>query len=284
MVGQVLSFAQGKATSMGTEAFTSAAALPSAGPPSGTAPSVGPAQSPAEAAAAAAKATLTPEQRRKILKDLAEELKKTEPDRVKLLGQLADKASELVQGLPNPTEAMLEDLKLVVIGEGLLNGDPGWLSALSDDFRRRGTGPDYAGPFPGSDGFDDLFADASPRGDQASHALAGIYIGHHYPAAIEQIVLGMEDEPYDDRLYIATFRIGNQLNDSNYKSLGTRIRELADSEQTKTTADAEHSRALRRAKADEARRVQAAERALREAKERENQRRYGQFGRKPPEQ
>ena len=71
------------------------------------------------------------------------------------------------------TGVVLEDLKLILIGE---------------DLTKRGSGSYYIGNEPGArgdSGFADELQDGSP---QAEHAMAAIYIGKHYPPGSAEAV------------------------------------------------------------------------------------------------
>ncbi len=127
---------------------------------------------------------------------------------------VVEKAVSLVDGADAPAATLLEDLKLVLIGEGLTS---------------RTTGPYFAGNFRGSSGFKPELRDESP---QSAHAMAGVYIGHTYGATgvwaaafVGEIVLGGDPiEWHDVRLYAATGPLGTNLTDENYRELPARLR------------------------------------------------------------
>ena len=105
-------------------------------------------------------------------------------------------------------QAMVEDLKSVLIGDGLENAQ-----------RNRGK---YALRFQAfhDTGFKDKFCDG---GNQVQHAMAGIYISYMYGWAGEISAMAIEDSQADKELYRATFKLGSALNAENYKLLSSQI-------------------------------------------------------------
>ena len=97
---------------------------------------------------------------------------------------------------PRMTEAILSDLKQVIIGEGFTNAS-------------RNHGP-FALPYNAflDTGFKRQFRDG---GNQVQHAMAGIWLGY-YHALLKEYVYWQEDGIEDLALYDATFPIGSQLN------------------------------------------------------------------------
>ena len=51
-------------------------------------------------------------------------------------------------------------------------------------------------------------------------------IAYRYSRPVQWLVKLIEDEPQDDRLYDATFPIGRELNDTNYKELARKLAEI----------------------------------------------------------
>ncbi len=109
-------------------------------------------------------------------------------------------------------EAMMEDLRSVLIGEGLENA-------------QRSKGP-YALRWASlmDTGFGEKFRDG---GNQVQHAMAGLYISYMYGLVGTVPARLMEDSRPDREIYKVTFRLGNQLNAKNYMQLPIQImREL----------------------------------------------------------
>lgn len=101
-------------------------------------------------------------------------------------------------------EAMMEDLRSVLIGEGLENA-------------QRSKGP-YALRWASlmDTGFGEKFRDG---GNQVQHAMAGLYISYMYGFVGTVPAKLMEDSKPDREIYKVTFRLGNQLNAKNYTHL-----------------------------------------------------------------
>jgi hypothetical protein len=120
----------------------------------------------------------------------------------------------LVDGVPNPARTIVEDLQYVLIGNDLLEG--------------RGKGAFFVGYknksgkfyWRGARGFKKELRDSS---HQIQHAVAGIVIGYRYSRPVQWLVKWIEEEPQDDRLYDATFPLGRDLNDKNYKELAKKL-------------------------------------------------------------
>lgn len=103
---------------------------------------------------------------------------------------------------------MVHDLTRVLIGDGLRDGSG------------RGKGPFVVKGFKAT-GFKKEYWD---KYNQVQHAMAGIYIGYHHNFFIKQYVLLQEDQPQDDRLYEATFALGESLNSENYRGFASQVR------------------------------------------------------------
>jgi len=110
-------------------------------------------------------------------------------------------------------EAMMEDLKSVLIGQGLTK-------------TTRNTGPYSLGFQPFLDtGFQEKFRDG---GNQVQHAMAGLYLSYTYGPFGTIPAMAIEDEQQDKELYRVTFRLGAALNSTNYTQLSMQIKaELA---------------------------------------------------------
>lgn len=119
---------------------------------------------------------------------------------------IVQRAIELNIGSENRTTDTMEDLKLVLIGEGLLGG--------------RGKGTHFVGNFRGATGFKSELQDPY---NQVQHAMAGLYIGYSYVLPLRWGVLWLEEEEQDDLLYKATFKIGKDLKDSNLSELPQKL-------------------------------------------------------------
>jgi len=105
-------------------------------------------------------------------------------------------------------EAMMEDLKSVLIGQGL-------------EKSKRNTGTYSLGFQPFLDtGFKEKFRDG---GNQVQHAMAGLYIGYTYGWIGACPALLIEDEEQDKELYRVTFRLGSALNATNYALLPMQV-------------------------------------------------------------
>jgi GMP synthase PP-ATPase subunit len=121
------------------------------------------------------------------------------------LVQIVESAASLVGGLKNQAAAMIDDLQLVLIGKGLLIG--------------RNEGEFVVKNFHAK-GFKKEFVD---KYNQVQHAMAGIVIGYKF-RHLEGLVLKLESEPQDIKLYNATFPLGEDLNKDNYMTLHKRIK------------------------------------------------------------
>jgi hypothetical protein len=136
------------------------------------------------------------------------------PNQCQALVNIVSKAAELVDGVPNPARTIVEDLQYVLIGNDLLEG--------------RGKGAFFVGYknksgkfyWRGARGFKKELRDSS---HQIQHAVAGIVIGYRYSRPVQWLVKWIEEEPQDDRLYDATFPLGRDLNDKNYKELAKKL-------------------------------------------------------------
>jgi len=106
-----------------------------------------------------------------------------------------------------PSGYLIGDLSLVIIGD--------------NPYYSRGTGKYFSRNVNGAKGFKSEFVD---RFNQIQHAMAGIYFGFYLTWPVRQYILYLETEEQDDRLYEATFALGNSLNDQNYKNIPDRIR------------------------------------------------------------
>jgi hypothetical protein len=105
-------------------------------------------------------------------------------------------------------EAMMEDLRSVLIGNGLEN-------------TQRSTGPFALRWAELRDtGFQEKFRDG---GNQVQHAMAGLYISYTYGFVGTKPAMLIEDSKPDEEIYKVTFRLGSDLNASNYTKLPTEI-------------------------------------------------------------
>ena len=110
-------------------------------------------------------------------------------------------------------EAMMEDLKSVLIGSGLENS-------------QRNTGL-YALKYQSfmDTGFKTEFREF---GNQVQHAMAGLYISYTYGWVGTIPAMLIEDSDADKALYRVTFRLGSALDFTNYTLLPTQVKaELA---------------------------------------------------------
>ena len=136
------------------------------------------------------------------------------PNQCQALVSIVSKAVELVDEVPNPACTLVEDLQYVLIGNDLREG--------------RGKGAFFVGYknkegkfyWRGAKGFKKELQD---RSHQIQHATAGIVIGYRYWLPVQWLVKWIEEEPQDDRLYDATFPLGRDLNDKNYKELAKNL-------------------------------------------------------------
>lgn len=105
-------------------------------------------------------------------------------------------------------EAMMEDLKSVLIGSGLENN-------------QRNTGT-YALKFQAllDTGFQEKFRDG---GNQVQHAMAGLYISYMYDFVGTVPAMAIEDSQQDKEVYNTTFKLGSALNAGNYALLPSQI-------------------------------------------------------------
>ena len=96
----------------------------------------------------------------------------------------------------------------------------------------RGTGRHYVGtdhlggdePFFGDDGFKPEFRDARGNaGFQVHHAVAGLVMAYRFGPGVEWYAEFQEPEPEDDRLYDATFSIGNWVSPERLDQLPQRV-------------------------------------------------------------
>lgn len=131
-------------------------------------------------------------------------------NRCEALARIIDRSAVLVAGKSQPHNRMMEDLKLVLVGDSLLNG------------KGRSEGTYFAGHAAGAKGFKQELRDDY---NQIQHAMAGIYIGHEFLRPVQWMVWYLEDEEQDDRLYDATIPLGRDLDRKNYLTLGSRVRE-----------------------------------------------------------
>lgn len=105
-------------------------------------------------------------------------------------------------------EAMMEDLKSVLIGNGLENS-------------QRSTGPFALRWAALSDtGFKEKFRDG---GNQVQHSMAGLYISYIYGFVGTTPAMLIEDSQPDKEIYRVTFRLGSDLNAGNYMQLPNQI-------------------------------------------------------------
>jgi hypothetical protein len=83
-----------------------------------------------------------------------------------------------------------------------------WLSAMGSSERS---------------GFKDSYYD---EGNQVRHAVMGLLVGYWAPSSLEGIIIDQErHQPPDQRLYEATFELGNMLrNGTNVSSLATLLK------------------------------------------------------------
>jgi hypothetical protein len=105
-------------------------------------------------------------------------------------------------------EAMMEDLRSVLIGSGLENS-------------QRNTGT-YALKFQAlrDTGFQEKFRDG---GNQVQHAMAGLYISYMYGWVGTKPAMLIEDSQPDKEIYYVTFKLGSALNAGNYTLLPSQI-------------------------------------------------------------
>jgi hypothetical protein len=105
-------------------------------------------------------------------------------------------------------EAMMEDLKSVLIGSGLEN-------------TQRNTGT-YALRFQAllDTGFKEKFRDG---GNQVQHAMAGLYVSYAYGWVGTLPAMLIEDCEQDAEVYRVTFKLGSALNAGNYTLLPNQI-------------------------------------------------------------
>jgi len=129
------------------------------------------------------------------------------PNRAEVLATIATYGVDLVKDLPNPSSALIADLKAVLIGRNMTIC--------------RGKGAYFAGNIEGSAGFKDELKDPW---NQVQHATAGIVIAFQYGWIGELFVKWLEREPQDDKLYDVTYPLGRELKDKNYSELPQKIR------------------------------------------------------------
>lgn len=105
-------------------------------------------------------------------------------------------------------EAMMEDLRSVLIGNGLEN-------------TQRNSGP-YALRFQAflDTGFKEKFRDG---GNQVQHAMAGLYVSYTYGFVGTAPAMLIEDSEQDKEVYRVTFKLGSALNATNYTLLSNQI-------------------------------------------------------------
>lgn len=143
--------------------------------------------------------------RRIELRDFARTLG-TGPNKCQRLVGVIAKSAELVDGLPNPSRSMIDDLEKVLIGQSLT---------------QRGMGSNWAGINRGATGFR---KNLQGRFDVSAHAMAGIVIGHRHHRLVQGLAKWLEDEAQDEHLYEETILLGRMLNDQNFKGLAERVR------------------------------------------------------------
>jgi hypothetical protein len=124
-----------------------------------------------------------------------------------LLHDYARRPRALFQG---PAELLTRDMMALFVGEGF----------TTDKGRYRG--PHYV-EISGSTGFRQEFQEV---GNQIQHAAAGIILGFRHGVVGQAVAMAIEEEPQDDALYEASFRLGRELDNDGYKRLGVRIREV----------------------------------------------------------
>ena len=109
----------------------------------------------------------------------------------------------------NPAQAVIGDLKAVVIGDGYLIG--------------RSKGPYLAGHTAGAIGFKPEMRD---NYNQIQHAMAGLCIAFEHVRPLQWYVQWGEDEDQDKKLYEASFAVGNWLfwNPKQLKKLPVKMR------------------------------------------------------------
>jgi len=136
------------------------------------------------------------------------------PNQCQALVSIVSKAVELVDKVPNPARTIVEDLQYVLIGNDLQVG--------------RGKGASFVG-YKNKEGkfywrgAKEFKKELQDRSHQIQHAAAGIVIGYRYWRPVQWLVKWLEQEPQDDRLYDATFPLGRDLNDKNYKELPKKL-------------------------------------------------------------
>ncbi len=130
------------------------------------------------------------------LKSFAQEKRSENDNRCKAFANVLNEAIQDSHDQKNPARYMMENLRKVLIGDGLTS-------------KNRSKGPCFAGNFKGSKGLKDEFRDNS---DQIQHAFAGAYIGYKYGLfACKLIEIFVEDSEVDKKLYRATCPIGYSL-------------------------------------------------------------------------
>jgi outer membrane protein OmpA-like peptidoglycan-associated protein len=142
------------------------------------------------------------------------------PNRCDALAKIVSHAAFLVDREPSPAQSMIDDLQLVLIGDGLMFG--------------RSSGQYFAGHAQGARGFKPEMRD---EWNQIQHAMAGIVIGYRYIRPVQWYVRFQEDEPQDLELYDATFPLGRGLNDSNYKQLAHKLRHAIGDQSCRSTGE-----------------------------------------------
>ena len=129
------------------------------------------------------------------------------PNKCEAMYDILLKAVSLAGRLRDAASAITDDLEAVMIGEDMLGG--------------RGKGKHYCGSdkaYRGADGFKEELRYGDPvaktgedTGFQVQHAIAGLVIGFRHGAVVQAFVKQREAEPQDDRLYDATFPVGEWL-------------------------------------------------------------------------
>jgi len=163
------------------------------------------------------------EARRLELRDYARAQLTDPQSKAQALVNIVGRAIELTAGDPrmfeNRADMVMNDLLAVIVGDGF--GE-----------EERGTGRHYVGtdnqggdePFFGDDGFKPEFRDARGyAGFQVHHAVAGLVMAYRFGPGVEWGVELQESEPEDDRLYDATFSIGNWVSPERLDQLPQRI-------------------------------------------------------------
>ena len=129
-------------------------------------------------------------------------------NRCKILIDIVNEAIKEAEETKDPSNNLMENLKKVLIGDGKTDG--------------RGHGPCFAGNIFGSEGFKE---DLRDQFNQIQHAMAGLYIGYKYGYFACGLAILQDPQIQDKKLYQATCPLGKNLNNTNYKEIGLKLRE-----------------------------------------------------------